>query len=211
MENIDSLIREMKEETGVLKSENIEEAFRKTDRADFVPLDYKENTYLDRPLYIGAGQTISQPSTVVFMLELLEPKEGEKILDVGAGSGWTTALLSEIVGSEGEVFGIEKIPSLVKFGNKNLKEQGTKNTTIEIEEAQSVLGKPEEAPFDKILVSASSEEPPKELVEQLKENGVMVIPVRESIFKVKKDKEGDISKEEHRGFVFVPLKNKRDE
>ncbi len=204
MENIDSLIREMKEETGVLKSENIEEAFRKTDRADFVPLDYKENAYLDRPLYIGAGQTISQPSTVAFMLELLEPKEGEKILDVGAGSGWTTALLSEIVGSEGEVFGIEKIPSLVEFGNENLRKQGTKNTTIE--EAQSVLGKPEEAPFDKILVSASSEETPKELVEQLKENGIMVIPVKESIFKIRKDKKGNINKEEHRGFVFVPLK-----
>lgn len=200
---MEDLIKRMKEETGVLKSKKIENAFRKADRINFVPPEYKSDAYLDQPLYIGNGQTISQPSTVAFMLELLEPKEGDKILDVGSGSGWTTALLSQIVGERGYVYGLEREPALVEFGRENIKKLGIRNA--QIEEASFVLGKSSEAPYERILVSASGRSIPEDLLDQLKPGGVMVIPVKESIFKVVKDEEGNIEKEEFEGFVFVPL------
>jgi len=104
----------------VLKTKAIIDAFQAVDRIDFVPLKYLDEAYGDYPLPIGYGQTISQPFTVAFMLELLQPQKGDKILDVGSGSGWTTALLAHIVQEEGSVRGIELIPELVAFGKKNL-------------------------------------------------------------------------------------------
>src|SRR3989344_3253201 len=99
---MDELIRELKTQ-GVLKSPNVEAAFRAIDRKDFVRPEYEEVAYANHPLPIGEGQTISQPYTVAFMLDLLDPKAGEKILDVGSGSGWTTALLAHIVSQSGEI------------------------------------------------------------------------------------------------------------
>ncbi|MGB9609289.1 MAG: protein-L-isoaspartate O-methyltransferase family protein, partial [Minisyncoccia bacterium] len=108
---IDDLIKD-----GFLKSPRIIDAFRKVDRMNFV-IDYVKNeAYRNSPLAIGFGQTISQPLTVAFMLELLDVQEGNKVLDVGSGSGWTTALLAELVGEKGKVYGIEIIPELYEFG-----------------------------------------------------------------------------------------------
>jgi len=115
MNLVDSLIQQ-----GWLKTPRIIEAFRNVKRVDFLPDNLKNLDELNEALPIGFDQTISQPLVVAFMLELLRPQIGDKILDVGSGSGWTTALLSEIVGEEGRVIAIETIPELKEFGEKNV-------------------------------------------------------------------------------------------
>ncbi len=189
--------------SGVLKTPNIIEAFKKVDRSYFVPKELSNKTYIDAPLPIGENQTISQPSTVAFMLELLNPQKGDKILDIGSGSGWTTSLLCQIVGKNGSVKGVERIDTLVQIGKNNLaKFNPNKNCTIE--KAGKKLGLPNEI-FDKILVSASAKEIPKELFDQLKIGGILVIPIQNSIFKFQKLSDKEISSQEFKGFVFVPL------
>jgi len=189
---------------GVLKTPDLIEAFVSIDRADFVTKEFKDDPYGDHPLSIGYGQTISQPYTVAFMLELLRPQAGEKILDVGSGSGWTSALLAHVAGPGGRVFAAERIPELTEFAQNNVSKYDFKN--LEFRKAEKdILGLPDEAPFDRILVSASAVKIPDELINQLKEGGVMVIPVLNSVFKIVKKRDGDISEEEHPGFVFVPL------
>ncbi len=204
---MDELIQELKNQ-GVLRSENIISAFRTVDRANFVPEKMKDLAYLNRPLPIGAEQTISQPATVAFMLELLQPQKGEKILDVGSGSGWTAALLSYLVGPTGRVEGLERVDDLVEFGQKNLQKYLDKfsRRNAQIKRSGKILGDPENAPYDKILVSAGAQELPAELFAQLREGGVMVIPIQNSIWRIIK-KQGRALTEEFPGFVFVPLLN----
>ena len=115
-----------------LRTPRIIDAFKKIDRADFVEVQYKDEAYGDYPLPIGHEQTISQPSTVAFMLELLQPATGNKVLDVGSGSGWTAALLAQIVGPEGRVFGFELVPELVKFGSENLAKYNFPHAEIQV-------------------------------------------------------------------------------
>lgn len=188
---------------GVLHSDLIIEAFLKIDRKDFVTEDNKDVAYVDTALPIGYEQTISQPYTVAFMLELLQLRKGQDVLDIGSGSGWTTALLSQIVGNEGLVQGLEIVEELVEVGRSNLSKYNIENATIS--KAKKNLGIPSKT-FDRILVSASADKFPKELLDQLKKGGIMVIPVRNSIFKFTKDSEGEIEKEEYFGFSFVELK-----
>ncbi len=176
---------------------------KKIDRKDFVLKEYEKEAYEDYPLPIGFNQTISQPSTVYFMLKLLNPQKQEKILDIGSGSGFSTALLAEAVGENGKVFGVEKIPELVSFGRKNLSKYNFNNVVIV--EAGEKLGLPDKAPFDKILVSASAKEIPKELIDQLKIGGIMVIPVENNILRIEKT-EKEIKIEKYEGFAFVPLR-----
>lgn len=194
-------------ESGVLHSPQIIEAFENIDRKYFIPEGFEEHHYIDRPLPIGKEQTISQPSTVAFMLEQLEPKRGEKILDIGSGSGWTTALLCHIVGKEGSVLGLERVDDLVEQGRTNLAKLNL-GPHCKIEKAGPQLGKSGET-FDKILVSASAEEIPEELFAQLKIGGILVIPVRNSIFRFKKLSESKVEAKEFPGFVFVPLIHER--
>ena len=126
----EELIEHLQSGTRVLKTPRIRAAFEAVDRADFVTSGYLPEAYEDYPLPIGAGQTISQPSTVAFMLELLEPAEGQNILDIGCGSGWTTALLAHVAGGKGSVLGLERIPELVAFGGENLSKYGFPQETI---------------------------------------------------------------------------------
>lgn len=190
---------------GYLKTPQLIAAFQGVDRKDFVLPEYSDESYGDYPLPIGDEQTISQPSTVAFMLELLQPQEGDIVLDVGSGSGWTTALLAEIVGERGFVYGVELVPELVRLGRDNLAVYGFDNAEI-YQASPNILGLPDKGPFDKILVSAAGEDLPEELVEQLKAGGRMVIPVADSIIKVDKINESEINEERYPGFAFVPLK-----
>ena len=199
---MDELVEHLKQ-TGILKTKAIEKAFRSIDRADFVSMKYKTDPYGDFPLPIGQGQTISQPYTVAFMLELLAPTKGERVLDVGSGSGWTTALLAQIVGESGEVFGVETIPELVSFGSENLVKYVF--ACARIVRAGREIGLPDKGPFDKILVSAAAESIPTKLVQQLRMGGVMVIPVQSAICKITRVSEDKKDVERHEGFAFVPL------
>ncbi len=202
METLTELINSMIS-SGILKSPHIIKAFETIDRKHFVPTMYEDLTYIDAPLSIGEGQTISQPSTVAFMLEHLSPQKGDKILDIGTGSGWTTALLCTLVGEEGSVTGFERVDSLVKMGQENLS-KFYKNSHCSIQKATEVLGKPEEK-FDKILVSAGAEELPETLISQLNIGGRVVIPIKSSIIVVSKHSDESIETKNFYGFRFVPL------
>lgn len=183
--------------------DRVSEAFKAVNRAYFLPPETVGLADADMALPIGHGQTISQPTTVRMMLEWLDMKEGDHVLDVGSGSGWTTALLSHIVGSKGRVYAVEKVPELVKFGRENAKRAGVKNA--EFYQAKDELGLPEHAPYDRILVSASAVRFPAELLDQLKEGGKIVVPVGYDIFEVTKSYENQYDTQTHSGFIFVPL------
>lgn len=196
MQLIDSLV-----EDGWLKTPRIIEAFRKVKRRDFLPEEIKDLAELNEALSIGYGQTISQPLVVAFMLEQLQPQPGEKILDVGAGSGWTTALLAEIVGDKGEVVAVEFIPELKEFGQKNAKRKNVRFVC-----ADGSKGFKDESPFDKVLASAAIQgEVPLAWKEQLKVNGRIVAPIGSSIWLFVKKAENEFSSTEYPGFAFVPL------
>lgn len=198
------LVSRLKNEVGVLGSKGLERAFLNVDRADFVPGEYKPEAYYDYPLPIGEGQTISQPTTVAFMLEKLDPKPGDTVLDIGAGSGWTTALLASIVGEKGYVLGTEINPALVDMGRDNLRKYGFKHA--EIRRAEGGLYVPSGYEPNKILVSASAQgDIPPELTDKLPGGGTLVIPAGNSIYKITKDESGELSQEEFPGFAFVPL------
>ncbi|MEX2514880.1 MAG: protein-L-isoaspartate O-methyltransferase [Candidatus Paceibacterota bacterium] len=197
------LVDRLKDETGVLETPRIERAFREIDRRDFVRDMYDVEAYEDYPIPIGQEQTISQPTTVVYMLELLSPQEGDTILDVGCGSGWTTALLGEIVGRHGRVVGMEIIEELAEFGQKNLARYELPQA--EIRHGNPLKEKQPEAPFSRILVSAGTNHVPKALTDQLAVGGVMVIPIDESLVQVKKKSDDELLQKEVPGFVFVPL------
>lgn len=183
--------------------DRIEEAFEAVGRENFLPANVKNLADYDDALPIGQGQTNSQPYTVRLMLEWLEPMPGQKILDVGSGSGWTTALLAYIVGPKGHVYAVERVPELVDFGRQNVERLGIKNAKFY--PVGQELGLLAEAPFDRILVSASADELPQELVNQLKISGKMVIPVQNDILEITKKSKSDLDIKKHEGFVFVPL------
>ena len=202
MNTLASLVEHLKN-TGVLKTPAIIRAFEYIDRKYFVPEELQNMAYADEALPIGMGQTISQPFTVAFMLELLGAQKGDYVLDVGSGSGFTTALLADIVGENGRVIGVEVLPALVALGKKNFTHYHFANA--EIRKAGNVLGLPKEAPFDKILVSASAKQLPEALVNQLKIGGKMVASIGNDIWKIEKNLDKTTTIEKHGGFVFVPL------
>jgi protein-L-isoaspartate(D-aspartate) O-methyltransferase len=181
-------------------------AFEKVKRADFVPPEAEGEAYENFPLPIGHGQTISQPATVAMMLEKLQPEAGNKILDIGSGSGWQAALLAEIAGNRGKVFGLEIKDDLIDFSKKNLAKYDFNN--LEILKGNGWEGLPEHAPFDRIIVAASAESIPLALKQQLKIGGRLVIPVGrdlQDIIVVDKISEDNFAETYYPGFVFVPL------
>lgn len=196
--------------SGYLHSDSIIDAFVKIRRTEFIPSDLQAQSEANIPLPIGYGQTISQPMTVAFMLELLDPQASQHILDVGSGSGWTTALLARIVGDLGHITAIEVIPELCKDGEKNVsKFSFIKKKAIEFHCQSAEFGFEKNAPYDRILVSASADKIPEALKQQLSIGGKMVIPVRNEVWFVEKKDISDFSLEKFPGFAFVPFIEKK--
>lgn len=179
-------------------------------RHRFVLLEHQPAAYVNRPQSIGYGQTISQPYIVALMTDMLELVGDEKVLEIGAGSGYQAAVLSEVLGS-GSVFTIEIVKALADRARARLKELGYKNITTR--HGDGFLGWPKEAPFDAILVTAAPERIPEALVEQLKPGGRMAVPIgrahdRQTLCLVRKDKAGKVTVDAVLPVAFVPMVKK---
>ncbi|MEX0689920.1 MAG: protein-L-isoaspartate O-methyltransferase, partial [Candidatus Paceibacterota bacterium] len=167
--------------------------------------------YINQPLSIGEDQTISQPLTVAFMLELLEPKSGDRILDIGTGSGWQAALLANIISKNdknksGKVITIERIEKLKVIAEENFKKYNfVENGVIEMVLGDATKGYKPEAPYDKIVVAAAGDKIPEAWKKQLKVGGRIVAPVESSIYVYNKISEEEFEKKQYFGFSFVPL------
>ncbi len=189
--------------TREISDTHVLEAFSRVPRELFVPQELYSSAYDDRPLDIGYGQTISQPLIVALMTQALEIKSIDKVLELGTGSGYQTAILAEL---SGHVVSVERIPELSQKAKKLLADLKYEN--IEIHQARLELGWREEAPYDAILVTAAAPRIPDVLVEQLKVAGRMVIPVggrwEQELLKVVKDKDR-IRVENMGGCRFVSL------
>ncbi len=198
---VERLLRE-----GIIKSETVRRAFLKWPRYLFVEERYRKYAHLDEPLPIPAGQTISAPHMVAIMLELADLKPGMKVLEIGTGSGWNAALISELVKTD--VYTVERIPELVEFASRNLQRAGVENVHVFLGDGSR--GFPPKAPYDRIIVTAGAPRIPDPLIEQLTPRGRMIIPVGsyhlwQDLYIVDKTLDGKIKKRRWRGVAFVPL------
>lgn len=186
-------------------SKKILDAFSKVERKNFVPENMKENAYSDTALPIGHGQTISQPYTIAIMLSELNLGSGQKVLEIGSGSGYVLALMSEIIGKRGRVFGMEIIKKLAE----NSKELLENYENVKIYSKSGFEGLKEEAPFDRILISAAVREIPESILNQLKDGGILVAPrgprFEQNIVIIERKGKEFITKSEIKGFIFVPF------
>jgi len=180
------------------------DAFRNVERHKFVPDEYISLAYEDTPLPIGYGQTISQPYIVAFMTEQIKPRPGMKVLEIGTGSGYQAAILAHL---GCEVYTIELLPELAERASKLLKT--LKYEPVHVKTGNGYEGWPEEAPFDAIIVTAAPEQMPPVLVEQLKDGGVMVIPVgpvnKLQYLKVVRKQDGKVTTQNLMPVRFVPM------
>ncbi len=185
-------------------SDEVRAALSSVPRALFLPEEMRPYAREDRPLPIGHGQTNSQPTTVGQMLTLLDVHPAQRVLDVGSGSGWTTGLLGHLVGERGTVYGVELVEELVETARRNLSVLGQDWVSVTLA-TNGVLGLPDQAPFDKILVSAGARRLPDPLVEQLGAPGRLVVPVAERMVVVDRDAAGEVTERRLGHYSFVPL------
>lgn len=180
------------------------QAMSKVPREIFVPDEAKFRAYDDTPLPIGHGQTISAPHMVAIMCDLLDLQKGMNVLEVGGGSGYHAAVMAEIIGPEGHIYSVERVPELVSQAREALKRAGILNVTVV--EGDGSNGLPEHAPYDRISVAATAPAVPEPLKEQLKVGGKLIIPVgvgyQELLLVTRKN---GFAVEEKMGVVFVPL------
>lgn len=201
---LDDLIKDMKN-SGFLTDSNVESAIKKTLRHNFVPKNQRDIAYNNSPIPIFENQTISQPSVVARMTEWLDVKENQKILEIGSGSGWQSAILSSLA-FRGKILTIERHKKLAEFAKSNLEKMGIKNVTII--HGDGNLGLPDEAPFDRIMITAACKTVPPALLKQLKIGGLLIAPVGEqtqSLILLKKTSEGIEELKNQEGYIFVPL------
>lgn len=191
------------ESAGLVKDKRVIEAFLEIPREKFVLPEHEEDAYADIPLPISGGQTISQPTTVVSMLDLLDVREDSRILEIGAGSGYNAALMSRL--TRNRIISVERIKSLADFAAKNLRAAGIKNVTVV--HGDGTKGYPEEAPYDRIIATCGAEAIPEAWKEQLKEGGILVAPIGkiEQEMIVARKVDGELSAESRGAFRFVPL------
>ena len=194
---------------GYIKTERVKKAMEDVPREEFIPESNRQYAYVDQPLPIGEGQTISAPHMVAMICELLELEEGMKVLEIGAGFGYNAAVLAQIIGEKGHLYTIERISSLAKIAKDNLKRTGLgDNVTIIV--GDGTKGYKEEAPYDRIYGTASAPSLPEPLKEQLKVGGIMLIPVGEQQFfqdlvYIKRKLEDQFERKSMGGVAFVPM------
>jgi protein-L-isoaspartate(D-aspartate) O-methyltransferase len=204
---------------GILKTPSVIRAMKVVPREEFIPEDMRDQAYMDSPLPIGYGQTISAPHMVAIMNEALALKVGHKVLEIGAGSGYHAATVAEIVAPSnidenkwGHVYTLEIIPELVEFARQNLKKTGYANRVTVIH-ADGSQGYPSKAPYDRIYVTAAAPRIPSPLFEQLKSEGIMLIPVGSPYFgqdlvRIRKRRDGSIEKQRLMPVAFVLLRGR---
>jgi protein-L-isoaspartate(D-aspartate) O-methyltransferase len=199
------MVRTQIEDRGI-RDRQVLAAMREVPRHEFVPNEFRDSAYDDRPLGIGYGQTISQPYIVAFMTERLVPKARDRILEIGTGSGYQAAILSKLVG---EVFSIEIVPQLAEGAAATLKRLGYAN--VRVKAGDGYQGWPEHAPFDAIIVTCAPDHVPNPLISQLKEGGRLIIPVgdfgEQSLYLLEK-RDGKIERKAILPVRFVPMTGK---
>jgi protein-L-isoaspartate(D-aspartate) O-methyltransferase len=208
---IDSLVKQ-----GILHSPNVIKAMRAVPRIKFLPEDMRVHSAVDTPLPIGFGQTISAPHMVSIMNEALQLEVGMKVLEVGSGSGWHAATIAEIVAPKeaprseyGHVYTIEIVREMAEIARKNIRNAGYSDR-VTIYHGDGSKGYPEKAPYERILVTAAAPNVPSPLIEQLKPNGLLLIPVGsvsmfQNLIKITKGPDGKVKHENLGGVAFVPL------
>ncbi len=196
---------------GYLSKRDVINAFKKVPRHEFVPQNLRRYSYADQPLPIGHGQTISAPSMIAIMLESLDLKPAQKVLEIGTGSGYNAALIAELIGRDGQIFTIERVAELAEFGRANLKKSGYGG--VKVITGDGTCGYTREAPWDRILITACAPEIPQPLISQLKVGGKLGAPVgrhymAQTWIVAEKLGEKKINVQERGGCSFVPLVGK---
>jgi len=191
-----------------LNDKKVEDAFRNIPRHEFVPSSELDYAYYNEPLPIKKNQTISQPAVVSRMTEWLDVRQGQKVLEIGTGSGWQTAILSYLVG-QGIVYSVEIKPELVKFAHENLEKLGINNVHIILSDGS--IGYSKASPYDRIMITAACTEIPLPLLDQLADGGLLIAPVgdsSQSLVLLQKTRKGIIEIKNESHYVFVPLLGK---
>lgn len=195
---------------GYIRSERVIDAMLSVPRHEFVPRRGRA-AYRDHPMEIGEGQTISAPHMVGIMLESLEIGPGQKVLEVGAGSGYNAACIAHIVRPDGVVYTIECVPSLARFAEANLERTGYLDRVTVIQ-GDGGLGLPEQAPYDRIVVTCAAPDVPGPLVDQMDKGGILLVPAggrwMQDLLRIRRMQDGSLTRENLGGCMFVPLRGK---
>ena len=198
-----SLIKKLSD-SGHLKHAQIKQAMERFDRKRFIPEEFRNAAYLDMPVVIGYGATTTQPSTIAFMLEHLDIKPGHKVLEIGTGSGYLTALLSTLVGEKGRVYSVEILPEVAAFGDFNIQKHDLNNVKTFVANGRKGLAR--YAPYDRIVASADARRIPRAWKDQLKEGGILITPSRKHMVRLVKRGKFEYGRMEYPTFSFVDLK-----